>query len=76
MTNVNDALIAAGRPPLGFLNPLLYAAQGTGYNDITVGNVTGCGTSGFPAKKGWDAASGWGTPDFKAITKALGVPSS
>ncbi|KAI5360665.1 Putative peptidase S8/S53 domain, peptidase S53, activation domain-containing protein [Septoria linicola] len=73
LTNVNDALLAAGRPPLGFINPLLYASNGKGYNDVTVGNVTGCGTSGFSAKKGWDAASGWGTPDFKAIRKALGV---
>ncbi|CAK1359777.1 unnamed protein product [Cercospora beticola] len=73
LTNVNDALLAAGKKPLGFLNPLLYQSQGKGYNDISKGSVTGCGTNGFPSSKGWDAASGWGTPDFKAIRKALGV---
>lgn len=34
----NDARIAAGRPPLGFLNPLIYTIGPLGaFNDITVG---------------------------------------
>lgn len=73
LTLVNDALLAAGKPPLGFLNPLLYAGNGAGFNDITTGSVTGCNSTGFPAKKGWDAASGFGSPDFKAIRAALKV---
>ncbi|EME45618.1 hypothetical protein DOTSEDRAFT_71348 [Dothistroma septosporum NZE10] len=74
LTNVNDALLAAGRPPLGFLNPLIYSGVGAkGFNDVTQGSVTGCNTAGFPAKTSWDAASGWGTPDFKKIRSALGV---
>ncbi|KJY02362.1 tripeptidyl peptidase-like protein [Zymoseptoria brevis] len=73
LTNVNDALIAAGRPPLGFMNPWLYSRAGKGFNDITVGNIWGCNTSGFPAKDGWDLATGYGTPDFKNIRAALGV---
>ncbi|KXT15951.1 hypothetical protein AC579_1427 [Pseudocercospora musae] len=73
LTLVNDALMAAGRPPLGFMNPLLYASNGAGYTDITVGNSTGCNTGGFPSTKGWDVASGFGTPNFKAIRAALGV---
>jgi hypothetical protein len=44
---LNDALLAAGKPPLGFLNPLLYGAGAEGLNDITQGNNPGCGTPGF-----------------------------
>ena len=44
---LNDARIAAGKPPLGFLNPLIYALNGEGFTDITSGNAPGCGTPGF-----------------------------
>lgn len=49
---LNDARIAEGRPPLGFLNPLVWALNTNPYataafNDITVGNNPGCGTEGF-----------------------------
>ena len=59
---VNDALLTEGRPPLGFLNPWLYAGGRRTFRDVTIGSNRGCNTSGFPAKEGWDAASGWGTP--------------
>jgi tripeptidyl-peptidase-1 len=59
---VNDFLIASGRPPLGFLNPWLYAGGFKAFTDITSGSAIGCGTEGFPAQKGWDAVTGWGTP--------------
>jgi tripeptidyl-peptidase I len=60
---VNDALIAEGKPPLGFMNPWLYSGGGSqGFKDIEEGSTKGCNTSGFPAMKGWDAASGFGSP--------------
>jgi tripeptidyl-peptidase-1 len=59
---VNDALISAGKPPLGFLNPWLYKGGGKAFTDITSGSALGCGVAGFEARKGWDAVSGWGTP--------------
>lgn len=60
---VNDALIAEGKPTLGFLNPWLYLGGGyRAFTDITEGSTRGCYTSGFPARQGWDAASGFGTP--------------
>lgn len=69
---VNDALIAHGRPPLGFMNPWLYQlGGGKGFTDITQGSTTGCDTSGFPAQAGWDLASGFGTPDFNKIRDVL-----
>ncbi|KDQ08887.1 hypothetical protein BOTBODRAFT_37585 [Botryobasidium botryosum FD-172 SS1] len=50
---VNDALIAKGRPPLGWLNPWLYSTGYAALNDITSGNNPGCNTTGFAAGPGW-----------------------
>ncbi|KAH9008252.1 tripeptidyl peptidase A [Lactarius hengduanensis] len=61
---LNDARISAGKPPLGFLSPLIYALNGVGFHDITAGNAPGCGTPGFNATAGWDPVTGFGTPDF------------
>lgn len=65
---VNDALIAAGKPPLGFLNPFLYKSAYSTFTDITSGSAIGCGTAGFPALAGWDAVSGFGTPVSTTIS--------
>lgn len=55
---VNDRLIAAGKSPMGFLNPFLYSDAGrASLNDITSGNNPGCSTDGFPAVAGWDPVS-------------------
>ena len=50
---VNDALIAAGKSPLGFLNPWLYGGGWKAFTDVTNGSSIGCGTEGFPAVKGY-----------------------
>lgn len=59
---VNDALIAAGKPTLGFLNPWIYSGAFAALTDITSGSSIGCDTAGFPAEVGWDAVTGFGTP--------------
>jgi tripeptidyl-peptidase I len=68
---VNDARLAAGKTSLGYLNTMLYASKGAWLNDITSGSNPGCGTNGFPAVKGWDPVTGWGTPNFPKMMKAL-----
>jgi len=58
--------------PVGYLNPVLYqkvTASG-GFHDITSGN-----NGAYHARKGWDACTGLGTPNGKAIEAALS-PSS
>lgn len=70
---VNDALIAAGKKPLGFLNPWLYKKGYKAFTDVVSGSSAGCNTSGFPAQKGWDAVTGFGTPRFRDILKEVGV---
>ncbi|KAJ6565665.1 family S53 protease [Mycena sp. CBHHK59/15] len=72
---VNDRLIAAGKPVLGFLNPLLYSTGKGGLDDVTVGQSSGCSgpTGGWNAATGWDPISGLGTPDFPGMMEALGI---
>ncbi|KAK5136110.1 hypothetical protein LTR08_004160 [Meristemomyces frigidus] len=67
---VNDALLAADKKPLGFLNPWIYGGAYKALTDITSGSSIGCNSSGFPATIGWDAVTGWGTPNFGALVKA------
>ncbi|KAJ7748309.1 family S53 protease [Mycena maculata] len=71
---LNDRLIAAGKPVLGFLNPFLYSPLGrAALTDITVGNNPGCGTDGFFARTGWDPVTGLGTPNFELLLAAVGL---
>ncbi|KIK70213.1 hypothetical protein GYMLUDRAFT_152126 [Collybiopsis luxurians FD-317 M1] len=71
---INDRLVAAGKSPLGFLNPFLYANPSALF-DITTGDNPGCkcGTNGFPARAGWDPVTGLGTPNFASLLAAAGV---
>ncbi|KAF9027259.1 family S53 protease [Hymenopellis radicata] len=69
---VNDRLIAAGQPVLGFLNPFIYSNP-QAFFDITSGSNPGCNTDGFPATAGWDPVTGFGTPNFAAILSAAGL---
>ncbi|KAF7981933.1 hypothetical protein HWV62_30707 [Athelia sp. TMB] len=69
---INDQLVAAGKSPLGFLNPLLYANP-SALNDITSGTNPGCSTNGFSAKAGWDPVTGLGSPNFAKLKTAAGL---
>ncbi|XP_028908370.1 tripeptidyl-peptidase 1 [Ornithorhynchus anatinus] len=76
---VNEQRLLSGRPPLGFLNPLLYqlaARGGTGLFDVTNGCHLSCldetvQGQGFCCGPGWDPVTGWGTPNYPALLKAL-----
>ena len=67
---VNELRARADLPSLGFLNPLLYSRGAALSNDILSGSNAGCGTGGFAALQGWDAVTGWGSPDFPRFVKA------
>lgn len=71
---LNDVRLAANASRLGFLNPLLYTQLGAvpkAFNDVQQGSNPGCGTAGFNATPGWDAASGFGTPNFDVLRRAV-----
>ena len=61
---------------LGLLNPTLYrlASRPTtsaAFRDITVGNNSLDGVAGYNATRGWDAATGLGTPDAVLLVPLL-----
>jgi kumamolisin len=61
--------------PVGYINPLLYSKLGRSgaFHDITVGNndPTGGQIGGYPAGPGWDACTGWGSPDGSKLLAQL-----
>ncbi|KAA1475900.1 family S53 protease [Dentipellis sp. KUC8613] len=69
---LNDELISAGKAPLGFLNPFIYANPDA-FNDITSGYNPGCFTMGFTAREGWDPVTGLGTPNYTKMKVAAGL---
>jgi kumamolisin len=64
---------------VGFLSPLIYAGSvpTSGFHDITSGNndITG-EIGGYNAGPGWDACTGWGSPNGSALAEALGPPGT
>jgi len=70
INRINEERIAVGKSSVGFVNPTLYANPGA-FNDITVGNNSGCGTPGFYAAPGWDPVTGLGTPNYPALLEAF-----
>ncbi|KAJ7464250.1 family S53 protease-like protein [Mycena galericulata] len=72
---INDQLLAAGKPVLGFLNPLLYSDKAkAAFNDITIGHNQGLicppNSTAFDAAVGWDPLSGVGTPIYSKLLEA------
>lgn len=71
---INDRLLAAGRPVLGFLNPFLYSTASSTFTDVTAGHNAGYHCTedqvAFDAGVGWDPLTGFGTPVFDALLAA------
>ena len=71
---LNEARLDAGKPAMGFLNPFLYANPDA-FTDITKGSnkISRGGYPlryGFDCAKGWDPATGLGTPKFDKLLAA------
>lgn len=58
--------------PLGFVNPILYRNPGWLRDIVSGDNVESGSGLGYSAGEGWDACTGLGSPDGKAITSFLG----
>jgi subtilase family serine protease len=74
---VNQQAAENQKPPVGFLNPTLYAlGQGAHYSsdfhDITVGNNTNAASPNlYYAVPGYDLTTGWGTPTGQNLINDL-----
>ena len=72
-----DGSRACSRTSVGYANPALYAAAGSGYaanfNDVTSGNNDFTGTNGgrYSAAPGYDPVTGLGTPYAASLAGAL-----
>ncbi len=77
---INQRSTAAGRLPIGFLNPTLYAIgkdarYATSFHDIVVGNnFRSASPSSFRAVAGYDLCTGWGTPKGAGLLDAFAGP--
>lgn len=69
---LNNVRMQLRKPPLGFLNPLLYANPQC-FNDVRDRTRNQClpGTEGFTAIPGWDAATGLGTLNYKCLEEVV-----
>jgi kumamolisin len=64
---------SALKTPVGYFNATLYqqvAAKAGTFRDITSGN-----NGSYKAGSGWDACTGWGSPNGAAILQVLGGTS-
>jgi len=78
---INQQSAAGGSPPVGFLNPALYAIgksnpnYSTIFHDITTGNnFSASSPTKFPATAGYDLCTGWGTPNGTNLINTLTTP--
>jgi len=67
---LNGIRIKSGKAPLGFLNPFIYQNP-DGFQDVTSGRNDDGKKYGFEAIEGWDPATGFGTPNFEALSKLV-----
>lgn len=74
---INQQAALAAKPPVGFLNPAIYAiGKGANYNacfhDTATGNnFSSSSPTNFPAVTGFDLCTGWGTPNGTNLINAL-----
>ena len=62
---------------VGYLNPGIYGLPSSSgaFHDIRTGNNDITGKNGpYPARSGWDACTGWGSPDGAKLLSAMSGP--
>ncbi|HZR17081.1 MAG TPA: hypothetical protein VFE51_07125, partial [Verrucomicrobiae bacterium] len=76
----NQQAAAKGQPPVGFVNPALYAIGKSAlyascFHDITTGsNTNSSSPTKYQAVAGYDLCTGWGTPNGDNLIPALLSP--
>jgi kumamolisin len=78
LTLINQARATAGKARVGYITAELYQsstggspAGPAGCTDVTSGNNDTAMDGGYSAGAGYDAASGWGTPNGQQLAAAL-----
>ena len=80
-TLANQQAAASGQPPVGFINPAIYALGKSAsytafFDDVVAGNnsTNTAAPSEFPAVPGYDLCTGWGSPAGGSLILALATP--
>jgi subtilase family serine protease len=73
-----DLLVQKSGGKVGSINPKVYALASVGqaaagFHDITTGNNSFNGVTGFSAGPGYDQATGWGSVDINQFVTAMGA---
>lgn len=69
---LNQARQAHGKGPIGYMNPHIYdLGSSPVFHDITIGNNSYNGVNGYSCTPGWDAVTGWGSPDAGKLIAEL-----
>lgn len=79
LTLINAERAKAAAPPVGYLTPVLYQPSGrngstigaVGCTDVQSGENTTDSIGGYTAGPGYDAVSGWGTPNGVKLASAI-----
>jgi kumamolisin len=79
LTLINQSRASAGKGRVGYITPVLYqasaaggsAAGPAGCTDVLSGNNDTATDGGYSAGPGYDACSGWGTPNGVQLAQAL-----
>lgn len=70
MALANEQAVANKKPPIGFINPLIYPlGLGKSYHDL-FHDITS-GTNGNPPTKGYNLVGGWGSPKTDGLINTL-----
>jgi kumamolisin len=73
IAGLNQRRVARGEARLGFVTARLYAVGTTSaFHDITEGNNSMPGVEGYQCGPGWDAVTGWGTPNGTVLAGRIG----
>lgn len=71
IAKINNERLRVGKSPVGFINPVLYG-NAQAFRDVVDGHNSGCGVDdAFRASKGWDAATGLGSPDYEKLLEVF-----
>jgi hypothetical protein len=82
MALVNQQSVAAGRPPVGSINPAIYSigkssTYSSDFHDIIGGNDDCCNQPvWYNAVTGYDLVTGWGSPSGQNLIDALAGPAA
>jgi subtilase family serine protease len=75
---VNQARTTRGKPPVGFINPLIYPANLTSSYAANFHDITSGTAGSYSAVPGYDLVTGWGSPNaglIDALVAAAPTPA-